>query len=243
MDLLILSFLGDFQARLSNGQDVPVSAEKGRALLAYLACHPNESHSRGKLAALLWPNSKDSDARHSLRQTLCVVRAALTESAPNALRADSDNIALEAGRLFVDVVAFEELVTKGTARALEDAGDLYRGDLLTGISIDEPGFEDWLRGERERFRGLAIDALAKLVALQREAGLIEQAIQSGHRLLKFDASEEVVHRTLMRLYASLGRFGAVRRQFRTCVEALRRELDVDPSSETTRLLHDLTSRS
>jgi len=31
--------------------------------------------------------------------------------------------------------------------------------------------------------------------------------------------EEVVHRTLMRLYASLGRFGTVQRQYQTCVEA------------------------
>jgi DNA-binding SARP family transcriptional activator len=243
MELLILSFLGDFQARLSNGHSVPVPTEKGRALLAYLACHPNESHSRGKLAALLWPNFQDSDARHSLRQTLCIVRAALVESAPKALRADSDNVALDTGRLFVDVVAFEELIKDGTAKALEHAGDLYRGDLLTGISIDEPAFEDWLRVERERLRDLAIDALAKLVALQREAGLIEQALQTGHRLLKFDPSEEVVHRTLMRLYASLSRFGAVRRQYRTCVEALRRDLDIDPSVETTRLLHELTSGS
>lgn len=242
MNRLSLSLLGGFQARSATGRDVVVPTEKGRALLSYLACHPSESHPRGKLATLLWPNAHDSDARHSLRQTLCVVRAALSECAPTALRADSGNVALDTEHLCVDVVAFEQLTRDGTAKALVDAGDLYRGDLLAGISVEEPPFEDWLRLERERLRDLAIDGLAKLIVFQREAGLIEHAVQSGRCLLTFDAAEEVVHRTLMRLYASLGRLGAVRRQYQACVEALRRELDALPSAETTRLLQELTGR-
>jgi DNA-binding SARP family transcriptional activator len=242
MDRLNLSLFGGFQARSAIGHCVPVPTEKGRALLSYLACHPNESHPRGKLATLLWPNTQDSNARHSLRQTLCVVRASLTESAPTSQRADSDSIALDAAHLFVDVVAFERLTRDGTPHALADAGDLYRGDLLAGISVKEPPFEDWLRLERERLRDLAVEGLAKLIVAQRQAGLIERAVQSGHPLLRFDPAEEIVHRTLMRLYASLGRLGAVRRQYQACVEALRRELDASPSSETTRLLCELTSR-
>ncbi len=238
-DRLALTFLGGFQARLQSGPRILVRTKKGQALLAYLACHPNESHPRGKLAALLWAEADDGSARHSLRQTLCVLRAALPDSAAAALRAEPDSVSLDAGSLVVDVVAFGRLAGEGTPAALEAAGALYRGDLLAGISVDEPGFEDWLRGERERLRELAIDVLVRLTALQRDAGRFELAVQTAHRLLMLEPSEEVIHRTLMRLYASLGRLGAVRRQYEQCVEALRRELDVGPSAETAELLRQL----
>lgn len=241
-DRLVLSCLGDFQARVQSGNKVPIRTKKGQALLAYLACHPAESHARGKLATLLWANVDDNSARHSLRQTLCVLRASLPESAAAAIRAETDSISLNAESLVVDVVAFERLAREGTVAALEEAAALYRDDLLAGTSVDEPGFEDWLRVERERLRDLAVNALARLIALHRDAGRCELAVQTSHRLLMLEPSEEVIHRTLMRLYASLGHFGAVRRQYEHCVQALRRELDVGPSDETKQLLVALTRR-
>jgi DNA-binding SARP family transcriptional activator len=242
VDRLALSFLGGFQARLQSGPRILVRTRKGEALLAYLACHPNESHPRGKLAALLWADAHEGSARHSLRQTLCILRASLPESAAAAICAEADSISLNAKSLVVDVVAFERLTREGTPAALEEAAALYRGDLLAGIPVDEPGFEEWLRVERERLRDHAIDVLVRLIALQRDAGRFELAVQTAHRLLMLEPSEEVIHRTLMRLYARLGRFGAVRRQYEHCVQALRRDLDVDPSDETKQLLAALTRR-
>lgn len=236
---LVLSFLGGFQARLESGPKVLVRTKKGQALLAFLACHPDESHPRGKLATLLWTDADDSSARHSLRQTLCTLRAALPGPASEAVRTEADSIALDAESLVVDVLTFKRLAHTGTEAALEEAAAMYRGDLLVGITVDEPGFEDWLRLERERLRDLAVDVLVRLIALQRGAGQFEHAVQTSHRLLMLEPSEEIIHRTLMRLYASLGRLGAVRRQYERCVEALRRELDVGPSAETEQLLRQL----
>ena len=63
------------------------------------------------------------------------------------------------------------------------AAELYRGDLLAGLGVDETPFEEWLLGERERLRELALEGLAKLLAQQRKDGMLEPAVQTTLRLL------------------------------------------------------------
>jgi hypothetical protein len=53
----------------------------------------------------------------------------------------------------LDIVAFEELEARGDAASLAAAVELYRGELLEGLSLDGCAeFEIWLVGERERWR-------------------------------------------------------------------------------------------
>src|SRR5206468_3506474 len=86
------------------------------------------------------------------------------------------------------------------------------GDLLEGMSVAEPPFEEWLRAERERLRELAIDSLAKLLAHHARTDAVEHAVQTAVRLLGLEPAQEAVHRTLMRLYARQNRRGAALRQ-------------------------------
>jgi tetratricopeptide (TPR) repeat protein len=130
-------------------------------------------------------------------------------------------------------------VQQGPPEALERAAGLYRGDLLSGFALSEAPFEDWLLAERERLRELALESLAKLLAHQRKAGSAEPAIQTALKLLTLDASQEPVHRTLMRLYAEIGRRGAALRQYQHCVNVLQRELGVEPEAETKQLYQDI----
>src|SRR4029453_11469949 len=110
--------------------------------------------------------------------------------------------------------------------ALERAAALYRGELLEGFGLQEAPFEEWLLAERERLRELAIEALAKLLRHHRTTGATEAAGQTALRLLVLDPLQEPVHRTLMRLYAQLGRRSSALRQYQVCVGALQRELGV-----------------
>ena len=93
--------------------------------------------------------------------------------------------------------------------------------------------------ERERLRELALDALAKLLAYQRSAGLAEPALQTALRLIALDPLQEAVHRTLMRLYAQLGRRGGALRQYQLCVGVLRRELGVEPEADTRTVYQEI----
>src|SRR6266545_5009484 len=212
-----LSLLGGVQIQVPSGQTVTLPARKAQALLAYLALHPGQAHPRDKLAALLWGNVPAERARHSLRQVLVGLRQALPRSGPAILLEEADAVAISSGAIDVDVASFERLAADFTADGLTRAIALYRGDLLEGLAVQEPPFEEWLLTERERLRELAVEALARLLAHHLKAGSRDEAIQTGVRLLGLDPAHEAVHRTLMRLYARQGRRGAALAQYQACV--------------------------
>ena len=237
MTSLHLTLLGGFQARLGSGPALSLPTRKAQALLAYLALPPGRAHPRDKLATLLWGDSPEGQARNSLRQALFALRRALPAG---GVRVDGDAVALDPAAVEVDVAAFERGVAEGTPAALAAAAPLYRGDLLAGLSVEGTGgFEEWLLGERERLRELALEGLAKLLAQQRQAGQTDAAIQTGLTLLGLDPLQEPAHRALMRLYAQAGRRGAALRQYQQCVGVLQRELGVEPEAETKQLYHEL----
>src|SRR6266852_1368354 len=200
-----LTLLGGFEARLATGSGLTLPTKKTQALLAYLALRPGQAVSRDRLAALLWGDTADERARKSLRQAMYILRKALPATRPPSLLIEGEKIALNPELVDVDAAVFERLLTEGTPAALQRAVTLYRGDLLDGLSVDEALFEEWLVTERERLRELALEGFAKLLAHQSKAGQTEPSIQTAARLLALDPSQEVVHRTLMRLYVRQGR--------------------------------------
>ena len=234
MARLTLSLLGGFQARLEPGGALSLPTRKTQALLAYLALPVGRAHPRDKLAALLWGGIREESARASLRQALFAIRRALGEA---AIRQDGDALALESAE--VDAAAFEHAVGEGTPEALARAAGLYRGELLDGLALDEAPFEEWVLGERERLRELALEALARLLAHQRKTGATEAAVQTALRLLALDPLQEAVHRALMRLYAESNRRGSALRQYQQCVNALHRELGIEPEAETKVLYQEI----
>jgi DNA-binding SARP family transcriptional activator len=239
---LQLELLGGFQARSGRGHVIALPTRKAQALLAYLALPTGRGHPRDKLAALLWGGMAQKQARGNLRQVLATLRRALGET--GALRLEGEAVALDPAGVAVDVAVFEAGVAAGTPAGLAEAADVYRGDLLAGLALQEPPFEDWLLAERERLRELAVEALARRLTHQRQLGEPEAAIQSALKLLTLDPLQEPVHRTLMRLYMRLGRRSAALRQYQTCVAALERELRAQPEPETRALYQQiLTERS
>ena len=237
MTQLHLTLLGGFHARLQPGSAIALPTRKSQALLAYLALPLGRAHPRDKLAALLWGGIRDDSARASLRQALFAIRRALGDTA--ALQQDGDTLALRPGAVDVDATAFERLVREGTPAALAQAGAVYQGDLLSGFAVDEAPFEEWLLGERERLRELALEALAKLLAHERKVDAGEAAVQTALKLLALDPLQEPVHRALMRLYAEGGRRGAALRQYQQCVSVLARELGIEPERETKALYQEI----
>src|SRR6266849_4876762 len=236
---LSLTLLGGFQARLEPSAAVSLPTRKAQALLAYLALPPGRAHPRDKLAALLWGGIREESARASLRQALFALRKAVTSADLPILKIDGELVGLDPAAVDVDVAAFERAVAEATPGALEKAAALYQGDFLAGLTVDEAPFEEWLIGERERLRELALEGLAKLLAHQRSAGAAEAAIQTGLTLLGLDPLQEPAHRTLMRLYAEAGRRGAALRQYQACLAVLGRELGVEPEAETKQLYQEI----
>ena len=65
---------------------------------------------------------------------------------------EGPTLALNPAAVDVDVATFERRVAEGTPEGLEQAAALYQGDLLSGFSLSEALFEEWLMAERERLR-------------------------------------------------------------------------------------------
>src|SRR5262249_37052201 len=82
---LQLTLLGGFQARLSRGLILNLRLRKAQALLAYLGLRPGQAHPRDKLAALLWGESREDQARDALRHALVALRQVLPVTDPPIL--------------------------------------------------------------------------------------------------------------------------------------------------------------
>jgi DNA-binding SARP family transcriptional activator/tetratricopeptide (TPR) repeat protein len=240
MRRLNFELLGSPRVSLA-GRPVSFPTRKALALLAYLALTPGRPSPRDRLAELLWSDVGEKQARNSLRQTIFSIRRALGAAAA-CLRADGEGLALDAGDVDIDVVRFEALVADGAPAALERAVEVYRGELLDGLMLQEQGFDEWLVGERERLLAQALGAHERLLRHHTERGALEPAVQVALRLVTLDPLQEGAHRTLMHLYAAQGRRGAALRQYQVCLGVLRRELGVEPGLETKRLYHDSLQR-
>lgn len=93
---------------------------------------------------------------------------------------------------------------------------------------------------RERLKNQYLDAVQELAAYYEADGDAPKALTLWQRILADEPDNEAAHRGAIRCYAGLGRVDAVHRQYRACVDSLRRELGVEPSAETTTLFSSLT---
>jgi DNA-binding SARP family transcriptional activator len=242
MARLDLTLLGGFGARV-DARPVVFPSRKARALLSYLAVPAGRPHSRDKLAALLWGDTAEPQARNSLRQCLFGIRRILVAHRVRGLALDGESVALDRAAVRVDVAVFDSLVTESTTTSLSRARALYQGPFLDGLILHESGFEDWLMAERRRLLDRATHAFARLIDRHIEAGAIGQAIQIGLDLVALDPLSEAAHCTVMRLHAVLGQRGAALRQYQACADVLRRELGVEPDAATQRLYREILQQA
>jgi DNA-binding SARP family transcriptional activator len=239
MERLNLTLMGGFRARLSSGVTVMLPTRKAQALLAYLALHTDQPQSREKLAWLLWSDTAEEHARHSLRQTILSLKKALVPIQAPTLVLEGDDVALSLSGIDVDAVSFEKLVGARKPESLAAAAELYTGSLLEGFTLREEPFEEWIVGERNRYSELAVDAMSRLLRHYTESDEIDAAIQISLRLLALDPLQEGVHRALMELYVRGGRREAAVRQYHACAGILQRELGIEPQPETRAIFDEV----
>ena len=106
MELLSLRLFGDVKRLRGPTQEIALP-RKTQQLLAYLALNTGQRHSRDKLAALLWHDRPEEQARHSLRQCLFTLGKALGDDQPPLVLAARNQLSLDSDRVAVDVWRFE----------------------------------------------------------------------------------------------------------------------------------------
>ena len=218
---------------LAGGLELRFPDRRSIALLAVLALDGRLT--RARLAALLWDEQADHDARRNLRRELHRMKEAGLDA---AIEAASDTLALSSA-VDLDTAQFEAASQAGSP---EPALALYNGGLLKGFELGgAPAFSDWLAARREGFaqRWRAI-AESHCEALQRQ-GDLRGALRESARLLADDTLQEGHYRRVMALHHRLGEREAALDVFERCRKALGRELGLRPLPETIELAERIRS--
>lgn len=239
---LLVELAGGVRVRDGAGRELRIASRKALALLACLAVKPGAAHSRDFLASLLWEESDAELARSSLRQALAALRRSLPPKCVDALCADAGTVSLDAARADSDVAQFQALVRDGSAGAVIDAASRCAGELFEGLEARSPAFERWMDEQRRAFRRQLLDAMERAAAQCDAAGDTTGRVAALERLTAMEPTNERAHRELMESLARLGRYTDALRQYRTCKDALRRDLDVATEPATDALHRDILRR-
>lgn len=228
-----LNLLGGWSLTVEGGAILPLPTRKDKQLLAYLAIHHGQLHSRERLANLLWADRADAQARDSLRQSLAALRKAFRSVGLDPVEGDRVSVGLSCPGLSVDVVQFSE-GSPDPAMA-----GLYRGLFLQDMDTSTPEFEHWVAQERHRLDGLAEQLVCAAPNSDVSAEEADAALELGRRLLRQDPLLEPVCRAVMRLLDARGERVMALKAYATSREALHDDLGAEPDPETERLYRDI----
>ena len=228
-----LSLLGGVALRgvPADGADQLVRQSKVVALLACVALTPaGASTRRDRLAGLLWPELDQAHARASLRKAVHYARSVLGEDAVVS-RGDEDLALGES--VWCDAIELRESIDRNR---LGRAVELYRGDLMPGFYLPEcHDFDAWLEEQRSSLRETAVAACWALAQHLEAGNNGTEASRYARRLTRLDRTNERLLRRSMQMLDRLGDRAGALAVYEEFVRRLRKELETDPSQETTRL--------
>jgi DNA-binding SARP family transcriptional activator len=127
-----------------------------------------------------------------------------------------------------------------TTLAIEEyrrAEALYQGDLF-----QEDRYEDWLEAYRRDFSERYLTLLVGLEEYAFAHHDYGACVDLCKKMLAVDPCHEEPHRRLMQCWSRQGLAHLALRQFHVCREALARELEVDPSPDTTEVFDRIRRR-
>lgn len=227
--MLRVHLLGELRVEFDGRVLPPPAGRRARSLLAWLAFHPGV-HARTRVAGVFWPDVLETSARASLRTTLSAVRAWLGPAGAECLVSPRDGVGLDGGGVWVDTREADELLSR---RALDQAAELYRAELLPGLD------DDWVYEARDRLRGQLAEALTGLAEAAEAEGDLAGAIARTRELVALEPLAETARRRLLGLLAAAGDIPRALAEYEALRERLQRDLGLAPSPETRALADEL----
>ncbi|MBA3889584.1 MAG: hypothetical protein H0X64_03560 [Gemmatimonadaceae bacterium] len=204
------------------------------ALLAIVAVAGRRGVSRDKLGALLWPESDQERARHSLSQWLFTTRRDLKAE---DLFLGTTELRLNPDRITSDVGDFQEAIAEG---ALDRAVERYAGPFLDGFHLSGGSeFERWVDGERARLAHDYHQALETLAGQRTAAGDTRRAVDAWRRLAASDPCNARIALGLMRALAASGDAAGAVAHARIHATLVREELGAEVQPEVARYAEEL----
>lgn len=221
-------------------------------LFYYLLVNRNISYTREQIATVFWGDESSSVARKNLRNALWRLKQAFRSvdaSLDDLVSVREDYIVfLDTDSYQLDIDQFEAAarlclhesgseLSDNDMRLLENAVELYVGDLLDGI------YEDWCLYERERLRLTYLNILNKLMEHHSFKGNYDRGLGYGRRILLLDPTHERVHKQIMLIHWMAGNRESALMQYRSCCNILQIELGLRPTQETQQLYETILHSS
>ena len=235
-----LSLFGGFHLTDEHDKPILLTARKSKALLAWLAVNPDHQHPREKLAALLWPDSDEAQARHSLRQALGGLRKVMPDK-EGPLQTTKDWIMLESQLISIDALKFDAVLSAANRdnHSLDMAIALYKGQFLEGCNPHTDMFEEWLANYQSNYSERAAAAMSKRLDQLIKQKHYEPVIPLSMQLISIDPFRESAYRSLMQAHFKLGNLSIALRWYRRCQRLLQSDLGVQPETATQALYKEL----
>jgi len=210
---------------------------KDLALLIYLRLEGGQCLSRSPLASMLWGDSTEQKARHSLSQALGRLQSLLGSSALFLAR---DTIVWR-GQLPCDAALLDE----GPTAADDDRFYLrfYTGDFVAGPGLG-PGatdFELWAEAKRASYRLKAVRALDQRAAEAECSGAFSDALHLALRAVEIEPLLLAGHRRIMRAWRALGEHALAMKHYQAVAHLLSTTTGVGPDALTRALADELAT--
>jgi DNA-binding SARP family transcriptional activator len=109
-------------------------SRKSKWLLSLLALRHGREIDRGWLAGTLWPDTSEELALYNLRRELSRLRRALGQESARLRPSAGHVLSLDVSGASVDVVAFDDALSRRDEPSLEQAVALHSGPLLEDCS-------------------------------------------------------------------------------------------------------------
>lgn len=180
--MLYLKTLGGLWLAGPQGPLPGSDAQRRRlALLALVAEAGEKGISRDRVVGLLWGESDEERARHSLNQTIYAFRRDLGAD----LVVGTRDLRVDPASLNSDISEFRSALARGDVMF---ADELYQGPFLDGIFLDGAGeeFDTWIERTRPRLAQGLSGGLERAAQDRTQAGDWNSAIRLWRRIVSLD---------------------------------------------------------
>ncbi|MBA4383854.1 MAG: hypothetical protein C0410_03900 [Anaerolinea sp.] len=225
--------IGDHNVALSEWKTQMV-----RDLFFFILQHP-DGVTKEEIGEAFWPDSTIEALRVRFKNSIYRLRHALgSESISFIDDYYRFNRTLEYyydTEDFTQELAIAEKTTDpdGKIHHYIQAINQYRGEYLPKMDYE------WAIVQREQYHRFFIASIINLIDLLLKAGQYQAAIHYVNRAVEEDSCFEEAYRAGMKAFSALGDRASVSRYYDKCSAALLKELDLEPSPQTTMLYKEL----
>jgi DNA-binding SARP family transcriptional activator/tetratricopeptide (TPR) repeat protein len=232
--LLLRTFGGLALESNATEDPAPTLGPRRLALLAVVAAAGSRGITREKILGLLWAETEEESARHTLSQTLYSLRR---DTGREWLKGTTQ-LRLDAS-IKSDIAEFQDALNAGD---LVRAATLYSGPFLDGFYLPgAPEFEQWVEETRARLHFALRKSLETLVKRAADAGLHHEEINGWKRLCELDPFSATYAAGQMRALTAVGDLSAALQLANEYESRVRRELDAEPDPVINELIRQLRS--